>query len=182
MQRVIVSIDPGTVTLGLAIFDAKARERSKTPRPLFATAHNLSGAHRGGSAQNAFRMGDIFKNAVDGYRVEIVYCEQMEYLPSARGQAAITDVLGVAFACGVFGRIATELKAGFHPVPVTKWKGQLSKDQVARRILKKWGIEAPRNHLGRDEDAPLSFLSDPRSPSHDWDAVGIGLYGMGFFE
>lgn len=182
MQRVIAAIDPGTVTMGLALFDAKARERSKTPRPLFAAAHTMGASHRGGAEQNAFRMGDVFRNAVKGYRLEIVYCERMEFLPSARGHAAITDVLGVAFACGVLGQISRELKATFHAVPVTKWKGQLSKDQVARRILKKWGMEGPCKKSCPCDDAPLSFMSDPRSPSHDWDAVGIGLFGMGFFE
>lgn len=168
-KRVIVGVDPGFVSLGLAFFDAKARERKTVPKPFHTATFSLKASLKGDTEHSALKIGDIFRRALEGHRVEIIYCERMEFQPGARGHSAVNDILGVAFACGIFAAIAKDIIASYHAAPVSRWKGQLSKAQVVRRIVKKWDGEIP------------DTLSAKEHPSHDWDAVGIGLWGMGFF-
>ena len=100
----------------------------------------------------------------------------MEFHSSARGIAAATDVFEVCFTCGVIAGLAAELSASFKAIPVSEWKGQLSKKQVVHRILKRWALS---------EDDPIeeitlgNVLTWPAS--HDWDSVGIGLHIAGVF-
>ena len=169
-KRFIVSVDPGVVTLGVAVWNAADAFKSKTPRPCSAHAYTLSREFKGSPYHKALRMGEYVRKEIAGFTIDQLICEVMEFRSNARGVAAIDDVLNVSFACGVMAQVAVEHGAAFQPAPVSQWKGQLSKEQVARRILKKWGGQLPE------------FLSDPSKPSHDWDAVGIGLWSMGFFE
>lgn len=187
MKRVILSIDPGTVTLGGAVWPASASTAKKIPKPLHTFAHTLNAKDKGGKFNglksapwaNSIRLGTFVEDLLDreDWLVEQVVCEQMEFRSNAQGVAAIADVMNVVFTCGVFAQIAKQRSASFRAAPVSRWKGQLTKEQVAKRILKKW-------EKAYDDYTELDAigLSDWRHPSHDWDAVGIGLWAMGFFE
>jgi len=113
---------------------------------------------------------------LEGYHVERVYCEEMIGFDGVRANAARADVLHVAFATGAIFYFAETIGAAFHSVPVTKWKGQLSKDMVYRRILKRYGLD---ERSSEDETTFGGLLSYPIS--HDWDAFGIGLFAQGKF-
>jgi len=82
---------------------------------------------------------------------------------SALGHAAAArdDVSKLAFLCGmIFG-----IHPNVIPVPVSKWKGQLKKETVNKRIERSIGHHAKNGE---------------QFSSHSWDAVGIGLWFLGF--
>ena len=66
------------------------------------------------------------------------------------------DIVKLAF---FVGHVCAGLQVPFHLVEVRQWKGQLPKDVVIRRIKK--------------------ILPDVKATSHDWDAIGIGLFKKG---
>lgn len=178
-MKVCVAIDPGIVTVGYAIFKSSMfRPGKECPRPVAAGAHVLPGRlKRSAPETNALRMVAIVERVIRAYRVEQVWCERMEFRSTAAGLAAVNDILGVQFACGAYAKLAEQIGAAYHPAPVSQWKGQLSKQQVVDRVLKRWNHNTDP---GRNDDT-LEFLSSFDYPSHDWDAVGIGLWGAGWF-
>lgn len=189
-KRICVSVDPGVVTLGFAIWDARTWGGAVVPQPLQTGAFNLKWGRqsigsdrspREGAEQAALKVVEYLERQITKSKwghVDQVWCERMEFRSNHVGIAAIDDVLNVAFACGAVGHMAGKLGAAFHPAPVSIWKGNMTKLQVATRILKRWGLQ------DHDEEMQTlgGMLSDPQAPSHDWDAVGIGLFGQGFFE
>lgn len=187
MKPVIVSIDPGAASLGCAAWDRSEwlkfpygpNWQSRVPRPVKADAFEAT--RKGSIEDKAEEMAACFRAFICPLTVRAVHCEKMEFRPNARGVAAIADVLAVAFACGRFAEIANAAGATFHFHPVSKWKGQLSKSQVVTRCLKRWGFSGSTDRVLRDGVFPSDLLTDPAKPSHDWDAVGIGLFAMGAF-
>lgn len=80
--------------------------------------------------------------------------------------AAANDSLGMLFfMCGQHFRQGTLVGMETVLLPVGKWKGQLPKEVVQRRLTRAIGTEDGR---GR----PIE--------THAWDAIGIGLSWMGF--
>ncbi len=74
---------------------------------------------------------------------------------AAQSGAVVKLACLVGMICGSAGVNYFEL------VPVHAWKGNLPKDVVQRRIKK--------------------LLPNAKAESHDWDAIGIGLYKKGVF-
>lgn len=186
-MRVAISIDPGCSTMGVCVWDMSSWDANKLRPPVEALAVNLN---KGGFLREQTNSGGMY-NYLSGTRelikrlkriaaryakVDRVYCEEMESFGGVRGNAAGGDVLHVAFACGAFYQWASELGAGFHPVRVTEWKGNLSKEQVYRRILKRFDLT---EHSEEEERTFAGILTYPIS--HDWDACGIGLFAQGRF-
>ena len=91
--------------------------------------------------------------------------EWPKFMESGGGQTvARTDALVKLAVCA--GRIVEVFKASaieVTPVPVADWKGQLPKEVINKRIVKRLGPE------------PCEDFQ-----THAWDAVGIGLWGKGF--
>jgi hypothetical protein len=91
--------------------------------------------------------------------------EWPKFMESGGGQTvARTDSLVKLVACA--GRIVQVFRGLGVPVtlvPVADWKGQLPKEVVNKRIVKRLG-----------EAACEDFQT------HAWDAVGVGLWAKGF--
>jgi len=104
------------------------------------------------------------------HRVAAVACEYPEYMQSQKGEmvARRGDLVKLAFLTGVIAGRCCPLDAAM--VPVHMWKGQLSKENVERRI---------RRILTREEGYDICGLLDLKS--HMWDAVGVGLFMQGRF-
>ncbi len=118
------------------------------------------------------RLGDIFE---DWFPLTYVVCEWPQFYNTAKGAAvAGRDDLGKLYAwVGGAITVAHRESANFVPVNVAQWKGQLSKRVVCDRIEQTLGAGGVR-------EIGLS----PRKKgegSHDWDAVGIGLWAKGLF-
>ena len=71
------------------------------------------------------------------------------------------DVVKLTFLAGY---IVGHLEAEFTIVPVHRWKGQLPKPIVIKRIKK-----------------ILPFIDFEKIKSHSWDAIGLGLWAKGRF-
>jgi hypothetical protein len=107
-------------------------------------------------------------------RPGLVLCEWPGFFQSALGDAvAIRGDLGKLYAwVGGLMRVCYAMNCQPELVDVVKWKGQLPKRVVCDRIEERLGdvcsCFSPRT--GKDN-----------AGSHDWDAVGIGLWGKGHF-
>ena len=98
------------------------------------------------------------------YRCEKVYIEYPQKFGGVMGDMVSNKGdLGKLFTCA--GYFIGYLRCPFELVPVNKWKGQLPKRIVNQRVEK---------ILSEKEQMLLSV-----NHSHDWDAVGIGLYVQG---
>lgn len=96
-----------------------------------------------------------------------VACEYPEFFANQRGfhTAAGGDLVAMSYCVGrVAGFSQHCLGSKFTPVPVTKWKGQLPKHVVAKRIRERLDVSKLTTKM-----------------SHDWDACGIGLFVKGQF-
>lgn len=86
---------------------------------------------------------------------------------SGRAAAGSGSVVKLAFTVGKLAQIVEDYGAFFVPIEVNKWKGQLSKKIVIKRI--KRIISSSRlKKLAPEKDA--------------WDAIGIGLFMRGLFK
>lgn len=99
--------------------------------------------------------------------IQHVYCEYPAYFEKGRGAIAAAQGDLVKLACSV-GAIITA--CDFAEIPLTfvevmKWKGTMSKHATKQRIIR------------RLSNVDLSGIT-----SHEWDAVGIGLFVRGEFK
>jgi hypothetical protein len=76
---------------------------------------------------------------------------------------AAGDMQKVVLLVGVLAGYLSQAHS-FTPVTPAEWKGQLPKDVVIRRLIKRFGVGATRDY---EKDM--------------WDAIGIGLWKMGRF-
>ena len=90
--------------------------------------------------------------------------EWPEFRSSSMGLAAASSVLKLAYMCGMHGGVANP-HVKHVLAPVRDWKGQLPKEIVNKRIVRA---------IGRTAEDGTKF------GSHAWDAVGIGLWWLGF--
>ena len=96
------------------------------------------------------------------------HCEFPHYMTSAKGIAATNKGLinKLSYLCGIFACIALERGILQDAILVRDWKGQLPKEAVIKRIKR----IAPNT------------VRIIHPTSHDWDAIGIGLYAQGLFK
>lgn len=101
----------------------------------------------------------------------LITCEMPEFQASATRSMgwARGDLQKLTYLVGAIGYMAHNATTNcvMEPVPVSQWKGQLSKAIVTDRILQALGAAA----CGR-----LNIKT------HAWDAVGIGLWRLGEFD
>jgi len=95
--------------------------------------------------------------------------EWPSYFGSLGGRAAAGSgsLVKLAFGIGKLAQISEAYGSNFVPVPVNKWKGQLSKKIVEKRIRK---------------ILPAARLKKLKPEKDVWDAIGIGLFMRGLFE
>ena len=155
-----ISIDPGTPS-GYAVWDDKTFRELVPPIKWGVT-------DAGPKSEPWNLRTDItilsLQTLLDDYRPRVVYCEQPVLMAeSVAGQAAARrgDLVKLAMAVGRINQICADRMIPFRLIDVARWKGQLSKEMVEKRIRRK--------------------LPDLEARSHAWDAVGIGLFVKGFF-
>ena len=100
------------------------------------------------------------KNLSTVYIEEPYYAEGGTALASAKSGALVKLSIAVGWLVGYFSTHGVQVEL----VSVQAWKGQLSKELVAKRIQRKLGKRAAK------------------IKSHAIDATGIGLYKKGFFN
>lgn len=150
----ILAVDPG-VEMGWAIFREGKLHSSGVICP-----------DKDQDWQN--RMDDLhynFSKLVEGREVDGVCCEWPAFFEE-RGVVAAREGSLVKLACavGVIMAVAFQNRLTFRRIEIAKWKGNMPKEAVKNRILKRLGQEACKG-----------------LKTHAWDAVGIGLYVLGEF-
>ncbi len=96
-----------------------------------------------------------------------VYCEFPAFFQSSGGQKTAKSgaLVKLVFTVGATAETCRTLGIQFIPVPVNQWKGQLPKEVVEERVMK------------RLKGVPFAPFDD-----HCIDSVGIGLYVKGFLK
>lgn len=99
---------------------------------------------------------------------KVTLVEWPTFFDSAGGRAAAGSgsIVKLAFGIGQIALMVDAYGGRFVPVNVNKWKGQMPKNLVIKRIKK------------RLTSSRLEYLLPE---SHAWDSIGIGLYYRGLF-
>ena len=158
----ILSIDPGITGTGICRWNSLGWKKFEYPTGI----ETFSPRRFDDWTYTAEVYHDKLKQLADEYDVKRIYCEFPQYFQSAKGHAATAkgDIHKLAFLIGVFAAVAYEIGSEFTPIYVNTWKGQLPKEEVTRRIIRK--LPDIRTRLAPE--------------SHEWDAIGIGLFAQGF--
>lgn len=170
-KSVVMAIDPG-VPMGYAVWPLKRWKRSER------TACRPDAPEWTGVLGSKLKAMPYHVRAIDmAFHLRLL-CDEQAWLPlltfvewpqdfqSSAGRTASRSgsIVKLSVATGCLMHEMGRLGGTVRHVPVVDWKGQLSKAQVESRIRRKLGAAACENY-----------------DSHVWDAVGIGLFGMGVF-
>lgn len=156
-DQLFLAVDPGIGGTGAALFTPGC----KVPQTwVFNAKRTLPWWQRALSIA-----GDIDRLQRE-YRFSTCFCECPQFFASASGEmvAGRGDLVKLSIAVGAVAGVLRQ-SAKFYPIEVNVWKGQLTKENVNRRIARTLGAV----NVG-------DFVS------HAWDAVGIGLFAKGKFE
>lgn len=159
----IATIDPGIRGTGIAIWSMENWLKETLP---IATYVITPPAHD----DWVFAIADIYKQ-IDPiweiHNVQKAYCEFPQYFTSGKGHSATAkgDIYKLSCLVGVFMGMMLGKGTMLIPIQVNSWKGQLPKEAVIARLLKR----EPK-------------LADLNIQTHAWDAVGIGYYYKRIFS
>lgn len=146
-----ITVDPGLGGTGYAIWDKNWE---------LITNKVVHVASQTPLEERLFIFGDVIKRQIVKYDVKLLYIEYPSFFQSSKGIVTATGG-GLVKLSTLIGVICGSSGIKYELVPVTKWKGQLPKSAVKKRIQK--------------------ILPNVQAGSHDWDAIGIGLYKKGVF-
>lgn len=159
-HKYTLGVDPGLNGTGWALLYNESGETVLHSHGIFF--HGITDSLVRRSMHYSEDLQNTLKQFMD--KVNEVCIEYPAYFDTTSGNmiAKRGDLTKLTFLVGVLTKTVQSLKIKVTLVPVNTWKGQLPKEVVKRRILKKLGENQCRN-----------------LKSHDWDAVGLGLYGLG---
>ncbi len=162
---VLMGIDSGVREIGIACWTLLG-EHDTPPVPSTANIVQTDcDDWADGVRQISGMVMKIMANAVKSSLPLYVGIEMPEAMNTARAHAARQDVMRVAYGAGTCAAATWTCGGISIEVRPSQWKGTLSKREVTRRLRGAIG--------GQSLDCiPLS--------SHMWDAVGIGMWVMGF--
>lgn len=103
---------------------------------------------------------NYFAELLHKFEVKYVMIEKPAFQNSVKGQMALRkgDLIELTLFVGGMEMALMELGAEVELIDVSLWKGQLPKEVVNTRIK--------------------SVFPEVNAKSHDWDAIGIGLWGL----
>jgi hypothetical protein len=159
-----LSVDPGVSGAGFSLWN----EEDWCRRPVKPyMCGNLYAPKR--CRDYIDRTDDIIKQLlrlVEGGKVDEIWCEMPEFMDGASGRMVATkgDLAKLTLFTGAVFGMCIMRGIRFHPVEPSKWKGQTSKEMVARKIL----------HI-------LPEIEELNIRNHAWDAVGIGLWAQNYY-
>lgn len=162
----VLTIDPGLGGTGWATWEASSWEDLKKP-----VGHGCVSVLNADLKKDWWwrmdwicdqMMGVLFQEKANTF-----FIEQPMYMPSGKGLVAAErdDLVKLSILTGgIISRISyNRASTPWFPIPVTTWKGNLSKDLCQDRVERKLKMN----------------LSG--STTHAADAIGLGLYCKGFF-
>lgn len=160
--RLLVTIDPGASGTGVAVFN---RHDGMLKACRVFDSKKISWRDR---CNEIVESVDFYVRTrgltVPDFRI---LCEYPAFFPTAAGMTSARSgaLVKLAYLCGRFDE-SLQSVGKFELVAVAEWKGQASKDIINSRIAKQIP-ESVRSQAGMSS-----------SQSHDWDAVGIGLWWL----
>lgn len=158
----LMAIDPGLQGTGVAIWTKQGA------RPTMATV--IRGRGKTWIDRVDHVANEVYELAVE-HDVRSVISEMMEMHQSPRAQMMwkTGDLQRTIFLIGSIHGMCTGAGGVVHftVTPPSEWKGQLPKGVTIRRIVKLLGERAVR---------------DLEIQTHAWDAVGIGLWHLGYLK
>lgn len=155
-----IAVDPGFGGTGWAVWPLRRRIRIAHPE-----STGTVNPPKSGEMEEEERAGFLFNELLrlfDRIGPDRVFIEWPEFFPGTKGHtsAARGDFTRLVLAASIVASAGWWAKAKVHFVPVTMWKGQLTKVVVAKRVAK--ALQCQTN----------------RYPNHVMDAVGLGLWVM----
>lgn len=159
----LLAIDPGLQGTGVAIW------KGKTSTPILADVLTSRGAESKEWIDRVNRIAIQVQELAIEHNVRHIVCEMMEMHMSARAQMMWKsgDFQRTLFLIGAIYGVCESFIVGFDVTPPSQWKGQLPKSVTIKRVRRILG-DRTCERLGIDK--------------HAWDAVGIGLWHMGYMK
>lgn len=157
----LLSVDPGTERMGLALFDAETK-KLVLARLLRATEKT--------AFERVYRMGQMLDLTASELGAHKSYTLVMEYPQVHRhGPAAKADPDDILVLMAAFGAVLAKLpKASAMKFPRPgQWKGQVPKKIMCKRILEALS------------DVERALLKPLKEDHNAVDAVGLGLWALG---
>lgn len=153
----IATIDPGIRGTGIAIWSLSNWRNETVPIATYVLTPPSNDDWVMATEYLCTNTEPIFQR----HNVVKVYCEFPQYFADGKGHAATAtgNIYKLACLVGVFMGMFMSRGLEFIPIEVNKWKGQLPKDAVIKRLIKR---------------EPL--LANMDIDTHAWDAVGIAFH------
>lgn len=158
-----MSLDPGVKGTGVALWNMETwGQEGSMPVDVFNIVPGPGSSWLG----VAHGMAEDYRKVFQNFNIARVDSEFPQFFDSAGGHstAARGDLQKLTFIVGVYAGITWDFKAIWYPWLVNEWKGQLSKEIVERKILRR-----------------IPEVTKLGVESHMWDAIGIGLHAQGRF-
>lgn len=159
----VITIDPGIEGTGLAIWSMNEWAVETIPLATYVLVP-IKGKDWVSAVEDLhYKIIPILEK----HNVQKGYCEFPQYFTSAVGHAATAkgDIYKLSCLVGVFMGAMLSRKTNLILVQVNQWKGQLPKDVVISRLLRR----QPR-------------LAELNIKTHAWDAVGLAYYKKRIFS
>ena len=149
-EKHLLTVDPGKGGTGLAFWNLQEWENEEYILPRF---------HCSLGYKDEEKYMYMIKKLSMKFHVVKAYIEQASFMEGVKGSMVSRrgDLVTLAEFIGRLVQLLRGEGACVELVPVMKWKGNLPKDVIKRRIQKR-------------------FPKCEAKASHDWDAIGIGFF------
>jgi hypothetical protein len=164
-----MTIDPGIAGSGFAVWDKFQWDLMMTSNIGYKSSNLIFKPpmiHLVKKFNTDFKYMLFLQTFIKALNIKRIYCEKPKFMGmgSAKGHmvAVKGDLITLAIFVGSLKATALLNHVPMYMVEISEWKGTLSKEIVNEKILTLWpGCKAK---------------------SHDWDAIGIGLYLLGLIN
>ena len=171
----ILTVDPGVYTMGACLWDEGEFYSSHVAMPKKRLCIDIAKKERKylGAKGGVDYCINWITTWFEALELTECYCEKPSVWSNAKGYAASIQghVLNMEHFRGRLYQVCQTYNCKFHDVPVTEWKGNLSKQLTVERI----------KQIMFENDGKLKATILTRQGSHDWDAAGIGFFLQGVF-
>lgn len=160
-----LAIDPGTLSMGISFWSLPTKETKEIiPIELFLGSNLHTCSSEMEWLERSERMSTMLsKVLIEDASIKHVVVEYPQVFNSAEGRmiASKGDVVKLSVLVGFLLGACHNYRRFFEVVPVVKWKGQLPKKIVNKRVEQTLGLQK---------------CSDFRKD--EWDAVGLGIWWL----
>lgn len=175
-KATFATIDPSLNSTGYAFW--RLADKAKCCLPVRVGRWTSDNSH-----DDLTKIASLYRHLALWFRLEHcveVHVEQPVIEQSARGVSAVGSgallkLYHAASTCVNLAHTAAPWQGHGVWISISRWKGNLSKDMVVKRIVKRPGFDAA-TMASRFDLKTSDYKNDA------WDAVGIGLYVKGLFN